>query len=276
MGRAEADLFLYIEGAAMSKERSSMRRIVDVIALGLCLVVVTLVVIQQTRNESVESVVTQTELSLAQFHEVLKVQATTNGVAVNGRGWPNTIEGHWFEDDPPRNHLLTGDRPWVELAPAEDADRDHPADPVAFDLEGHNAASFWYNPYRGVVRARVAPQINEDETLALYNRVNGVFLATLAPEGGLRNAEQEHDEAERLREISERVRQMAESTGAVTAPDNVVSVRRVEPQAEPQAEPEPESMHQSEPDPVEDEPAAEPADEPTTDPEPTKDPKKPL
>lgn len=250
----------------MPKERSNLRRIVDVVALGLCLVVVTLVVIQQTRNESVESVVVQTELSLAHFHEVLKVQATTNGVAVNGRGWPNTIEGHWFDDDPPLNHLLTGDRPWVEIAPAEDADRDHPADPVTFDADGQKAASFWYNPYRGVVRARVAPQINEDESLALYNRVNGVFLATLAPEGGLRNAEQEHDEAERLREISERVRRMAESTGAVAAPDNVVSVRRVEPRTESQTEPEPESMHQSEPDPVAEEPTTKSGDQPTEDP----------
>lgn len=261
----------------MSKERSNLRRIVDVVALGLCLVVVALVVIQQTRSESVESVVVQTELSLAHFHEVLKVQATTSGVAVNGRGWPNTIEGHWFENDPPRNHLLTGDRPWVELAPAEDADRDHPADPVAFDTGGQKAASFWYNPYRGVVRARVAPQINEDETLALYNRVNGVFLPTLAPEGGLRNAEQEHDEAERLREISERVRQMAESTGAVAAPDNVVKVRRVEPQSEPAAAPEPETQHQSEPDPVAVEPVPEPTDDPSKTPaEPAQEPQKPL
>lgn len=260
----------------MSKERSSLRRIVDVVALGLCLVVVALVFIQQTRNESVESVVTQTELSLAQFHSVLKVQATTSGVAVNGRGWPNTIEGHWFEDDPPRNHLLTGDRPWVELAPAEDADRDHPADPVAFDRDGVKAASFWYNPYRGVVRARVAPQINEHETLALYNRVNGVFLATLAPEGGLRNAEQEHDEAERLREISERVRRMAESTGAVAAPDNMVKVRRLEPQVEPAAAPQPETQHQSQPDPVEEEPLPAATVDPAVVPEPAQGPEKPL
>ncbi|MFI4915280.1 MAG: hypothetical protein ACIAS6_02085 [Phycisphaerales bacterium JB060] len=254
-----------------------MRRIVDVVALGLCLVAVTLVVIQQTRSESIEDVVVQTELSLAKFHSMLKVQATTNGVAVNGRGWPNTIEGHWFDDDPPLNHLLTGDRPWVELAPAEDADRDHPADPVAFDADGHRAASFWYNPYRGVVRARVAPQINDEQTLELYNRVNGVFLATLAPEGGLRSAERERDDAQRLREMSDRVRRMAESTGAITAPGNVVKVRRVEPESEPQDPPAPESQHQSEPEPVKveppsdtpeqlDKPANEPAGEPAEEP----------
>jgi len=212
----------------MSSGRSSLRRTVDVVALGLCLVAATLVAIQQTRTGTVDNVVTQTELALADFHSALKVQATTRGVAVNGRGWPNTIEGAWFGNDPPRNHLLTGDRPWVEIAAAQDADRDHPADPVAFDLEA-KAASFWYNPYRGVVRARVAPQINEAETLALYNRVNGVFLTTLAPEGGLLNAERERDDAERLREIAERVRLMAESTGAVTSPDEVVKVRRAPP-----------------------------------------------
>ncbi len=258
----------------MSSGRSSLRRTVDVVALGLCLVVATLVVIQHTRSDSVENVVVQTELALSRFHSVLKVQATTNGVAVNGRGWPNTIEGQWFDDEPPLNHLLTGDRPWVELAPAEDADRDHPADPVAFDTNEHKAASFWYNPYRGVVRARVAPQINEDETLALYNRVNGVFLSTLAPEGGLYMAEQERDDAERLREIAERVRRMAESTGAVVAPDNVVKVRRIEPELEAPPEPEPESRHESQPDPVVVEPAAESTGKPAPDPVP--EPQEPL
>ena len=223
----------------MTSGRSNMRRTVDVVALGLCLVVSALVAIQYSRSSSANNVVTDTELALARFHSVLKVQATTNGVAVNGRGWPNTIEGGWFGDDPPRNHLLTGDRPWVELAPAEDADRDHPADPVAFDMDGQRSASFWYNPYRGVVRARVAPQINEDATLALYNRVNGVFLTTLAPEEGLFSAERERDDAQRLREMSERVRQMAESTGAVRAPDEVVSVRRVEPEPDAPEEPAP-------------------------------------
>ena len=255
----------------MSSGRSSLRRTVDVVALGLCLVVVTLVVIQQTRTDSVDNVVTQTELALAHFHSTLKVQATTNGVAVNGRGWPNTIEGDWFGDEPPLNHLLTGDRPWVEIAPAEDADRDHPADPVAFDLDG-KVASFWYNPYRGVVRARVAPQINEQETLSLYNRVNGVFLTTLAPEGGLYSAEQERDDAERLREIAERVRKMAESTGAIAAPGEVVKVRRLEPEPEAPAPVEPESQHESNPEPVQvddpaettDEPVEEPAEKPET------------
>ena len=221
----------------MASGRSNMRRTVDVVALGLCLVVSVLVTIQYTRSSSANNVVTDTELALSRFHSVLRVQATTNGVAVNGRGWPNTIDGGWFGEDPPRNHLLTGDRPWVELAPAEDADRDHPADPVAFDLDDQRSASFWYNPYRGVVRARVAPQINEEATLTLYNRVNGVFLTTLAPEGGLFSAEQERDDAQRLREMSERVRQMAESTGVVRAPDEVVSVRRIE--AEPGATEEP-------------------------------------
>jgi hypothetical protein len=256
----------------MSSGRSSMRRIVDVVALGLCVVAVVLVVVQQTQRETVENVVVQTELSLAKFHSTLKIQATTRGVAVNGRGWPNTIEGYWFGDEPPLNHLLTGDRPWVEIAPAEDADRDHPADPVAFDMDGERAASFWYNPYRGVVRARVAPQINDEETLALYNRVNGVFLATLAPEGGLRNAERERDDAERLREMSERVRQMAESTGAITSSDNVVKVRRIDAQPDEPPPPPPEAAHQSEPEPVTiDEPADEP-DEPGQPSEPTDQP----
>ncbi|MCW5757845.1 MAG: hypothetical protein KIT54_11470 [Phycisphaeraceae bacterium] len=248
----EADPADELTEVGMPGGRSNLRRTVDVLALGLCVVVASLVAIQQSRSDTVENVVTQTELSLSRFHSVLKVQATTSGVAVNGRGWPNTIEGNWFGDDPPRNHLLTGDRAWVEIAPVEDADRDHPVDPVAFDSLDFKPASFWYNPYRGVVRARVAPQINDQTTLALYNRVNGVFLTTLSPEGGLMSAERERDEAQRLREIAERVREMAESTGATRAPGNQVTVRRVEvPVGEPAAPGDPvDPLHEDDPDPV--------------------------
>jgi len=205
-----------------------MRRIVDTLAVGSCVVAAALFAVQQTRSESARQLVTETELDLDRFHAVLRLQAATPGVATNGRGWPTTIEPSWFSGDPPRNYLLTGDRPWVDVAPIEDAEREHPRDPVAVDADGDREASFWYNPYRGIIRARVAPRINDRQTLRLYNSLNGVALASLSPEHLGRTSDDQADEAQRLRDMADRVEQMARSAGAIPSQGALIRVRRTD------------------------------------------------
>jgi hypothetical protein len=48
-------------------------------------------------------------------------------------------------------------------------------------IRGPEQAGFWYNPNRGVVRARVAPQFTQRATLDLYNELNNVALKDLPP-----------------------------------------------------------------------------------------------
>lgn len=113
---------------------------------------------------------------VSRFEQMVKLRAATKDVELNGRGWPVTIDPAWFDGDPPRNRLLTGDRPWVEVAGPEDA---HLRDPVVRVALDERFASFWYNPYQGIVRARVPLEINDKLTLELYNTVNGTALTTI-------------------------------------------------------------------------------------------------
>jgi hypothetical protein len=64
------------------------------------------------------------------------------------------------------------------VASEEDAGADHPRDPMA---AGPGLAQFWYNPSKGVVRARVPDDVSEATALRLYNRVNDSHLTSLTP-----------------------------------------------------------------------------------------------
>lgn len=94
----------------------------------------------------------------------------------NPRGWPVTVDPKWFDDRPPRNDLLSSDRVWVEVAPEHHAKLQHPPVRIALD---RTFASFWYNPYLGIVRARVPLMLSEEESLALYNKINSVSVESL-------------------------------------------------------------------------------------------------
>lgn len=67
-------------------------------------------------------------------------------------------------------------RPWLEVASPVYQRLDHPLDPASADPK---AAQYWYNPAKGIVRARVPVSISDEETLKAYNRLNGVELKSL-------------------------------------------------------------------------------------------------
>lgn len=90
--------------------------------------------------------------------------------------FPPEIETIWFDEEVPRNHLLSGNRPWVEIAAADEIGLRHPRDPT---VEGGQHAMFWYNPALGVVRARVPRTLADSDALTLYNEVNGSRLREL-------------------------------------------------------------------------------------------------
>lgn len=90
-------------------------------------------------------------------------------------GFPMQVSPMWFDNELPVNAMVPGRQPWMDLAPEGDM-ADHPPDPV---VTGPTQASFWYNPNRGIVRARVQPRFSDHETLDLYNRLNGSSLPAL-------------------------------------------------------------------------------------------------
>lgn len=101
----------------------------------------------------------------AMYHAGLSDTDTTRG------GYPTMIHREWF-GNPPCNALVDDETTWMDQAAADERDR---WDPLAISIEPDRAI-FWYNPYRGIVRARVPHQISDRATCDLYNLVNGTSL----------------------------------------------------------------------------------------------------
>jgi len=108
-------------------------------------------------------------------HEVNRRMAGEQG-PLNEFGFPPTIDPEWFDDMVPANPLLDHDRPWMELANTSDLQRENPSDPVIIDS---SQPEFWYNPRRGIVRARVPQMISDRKTLEVYNFINHADLHDL-------------------------------------------------------------------------------------------------
>ncbi len=100
--------------------------------------------------------------------------ALTDSTAAQA-SYPREISPKWFPDGPPRNTLVPITQPWVDVAAADDHG-DQPPDPI---IRRPDQAGFWYNPNRGIFRARVMPQLTMSGTLDLYNHVNGTSLTEL-------------------------------------------------------------------------------------------------
>jgi hypothetical protein len=131
----------------------------------------------------------QTRDSLTRLESEVRRRASLGGIELSATGYPMTIKPEWFEEDVPRHMLLDEARPWVEIAPSDEATLDHP--PVRVDVIG-GLAAFWYNPAKGVVRARVPASVSDRATLEMYNKINGSELETLftlPPAHGVRREE---------------------------------------------------------------------------------------
>lgn len=87
-----------------------------------------------------------------------------------GGDYPQEVHQSWFEGNVPKNPFASPDHAWIDFASAEDGDALNPPDPV---LHRPEQAMFWYNPKLGIIRARVALQFSDPQTVALYNEVNG-------------------------------------------------------------------------------------------------------
>jgi hypothetical protein len=100
----------------------------------------------------------------------VRFRAATKSGQLNWRGWPITVDPSWFDKDPaPVNLIVDDGHPWVEVATEEEAGLLHPRQRMTID---RSSAGFWYNPYQGVVRARVPVQVNDGAATELYNSVN--------------------------------------------------------------------------------------------------------
>lgn len=118
----------------------------------------------------------QVHRALARLHQLALLHGGLGHAELSEEGFPIRIDPAWLGGQPlPTNAALLAAHPWLDVAPPGDRSL-HPPDPVA---SNSRQAGFWYNPNRGIIRARVPEQVNREKTLALYNLLNSVELAVL-------------------------------------------------------------------------------------------------
>lgn len=137
-----------------------------------------------------ETAITNTERSLAALRSQVRTRAGLGEGPFTDDGWPVAVKESWFVERPIANELLPALPAFsVEVAGEGERMLVHPPKPFVAD---HERAAFWYNPYLGIVRARVPYQRTDAETLALYNDVNDSELVTLFPQGPADNTRTAH------------------------------------------------------------------------------------
>lgn len=155
-----------------------MRRLVDIVALlTAALLIGGGAYYELDRAERLREV-DRVAADVRRVQGQISLRAATKETELNSRGWPVTVDPSWFAQDPtpPRNTLLSNDRPWLEVATLDEADLLDPEVRIAIN---ERVASFWYNPYQGVVRTRVPFMISDRKALELYNRLNDSDLGSI-------------------------------------------------------------------------------------------------
>lgn len=153
-----------------------MRALVNILALGCALSFAGVYGHQRLAEQTALEQVQVTQNSLARIRQEMRRRAGLADTELTARGWPATIRPEWFEGETPLSGLLTDQRPWMDIATVDEALLTHPI--VRCDVSGAYAA-FWYNPYLGIVRARVPYDRNDERTLTLYNTANECELSSL-------------------------------------------------------------------------------------------------
>ncbi len=152
-----------------------MRLLIDsLIALMLVGILAGIVIYHQRETRQLHRY-QQVHAALAQLHEQALYHGALGDVQATTTGFPTSVSPLWFQGDLPLNTLVPGRHPWLDIAPPGDMN-DHPPDPVCIRPD---QAGFWYNPNRGIFRARVREQTAEALTLAEYNRINATYLKQL-------------------------------------------------------------------------------------------------
>jgi hypothetical protein len=155
---------------------ADMRFLTYIVALAALIAVISGVAFHRAKVSRERAEVVTTRRNVHGIERTIRVKGATGEVEINGRGWPVDIDPAWFGDNPPENPLLSSDRPWLEIAPHEQAALEHPRVRIAFD---RSVAAFWYNPANGAIRARVPMTLSDRRAVELYNSINGVFLHSI-------------------------------------------------------------------------------------------------
>ena len=170
-----------------------MRLLVDSLMAVMLAALLAGILLKQQADEEARRNVETLRSNVRIIQQQVMLQAALERVPRNEYGFPATIDPAWFGGNVPRNPLFTSDdHPWLEVAGPHEVDLLHPtARTSAPDLD--RVATFWYNPVRGVVRARVPYDLTDRRTIDTYNYVNGCSLDDLFAAAGARAARFAHE-----------------------------------------------------------------------------------
>jgi hypothetical protein len=152
-----------------------MRLVIDSLIALMMVLILGGIILHHRQQEQLLSDYRTAHLELSQIREMVIYHTALDRDTLNEWGYPGAIDPAWFLQGLPFNRLVAGIHPWIDLAPPGDMN-DQPPDPV---VKRSDQAGYWYNPNRGIVRARVDEQFTEEATLALYNQINSTMLVSL-------------------------------------------------------------------------------------------------
>ena len=147
-----------------------MRLLVDSLIASMLVVVLGGILWHRSAAAQQVQRVEATQQALRAIEAQALLRASTGEVPATPWGYPVAISPAWFSTLP--QNLLADCPRWLEIAHSSTADLSNPPHVTA---DARHAA-FWYNPYRGILRARVAFQMSQQATIELYNLVNGTTL----------------------------------------------------------------------------------------------------
>ncbi len=153
-----------------------MRTLLNILAAVILVgILVGVVMIHSTAGIKQDQIRTARD-EVRRFQRQITFQATMADVELTVDGYPVTADPNWFHGNLPQNPLIEAGHPWVEIAGRNERSLLHPLDVIVRDAA---AAQFWYNPYKGIVRARVPADISDARALEFYNQVNDSSLRNL-------------------------------------------------------------------------------------------------
>jgi hypothetical protein len=142
------------------------------------------ILLHYRQDQAGEEQIDEVRQALRQLRQQVAYHAAMADTDLTGRGFPTEIDPEWFGEALPENALADGNHPWIEIAGRGQADLLNPPVRVLLD---ESYAGFWYNPYQGVVRARVPADVSDDRAVQLYYEVNGSSVDGVVDQSALRS-----------------------------------------------------------------------------------------
>jgi len=158
-----------------------MRVLIDTLAAVMVIGLLAGVALHMHRLGGEQATHDQARFEVARLQQQIHRRAALTTAENRERGYPQVIDPEWFQGNLPVNPLLGPDHPWLEVASRSQRDLKHPSVRIASDA---SIACFWYNPFNGIVRARVPSDVSDAKALDLYNYINECRLGDLFADDG--------------------------------------------------------------------------------------------